>query len=131
MIKEIEIEFVNNFVAKEMKERLIHELFSKKRYKALSRLAHDVENILNLKCMFNVSSQGEVLNLVRQNGNLLENAYIIGGMCDGKQIATHSAIEMAFNDCCALIIVFSSTMAFIKTEFESSSCNKYILKVVD
>lgn len=122
--------FVDKFIVKDMRERLLHELTCKKRNKALSRFAHNSADILDPKYTFRVNAKEEVLNAVLQSSEAQAGkAYVISDIYDGIEMDVQDAIEYAFNESGVSIVIFADGNAFVKSELEQGFADKCLLKM--
>ncbi len=124
----IEHIFVENFIVGKMKGRFLFELCGKKRDKALSRIAHNAESILETKYIININNQNELLKYVSNEIQTADKVYIIGGIYDGKELPVVEAIQRTFEQSDSSILIFSKNLAFHKTENEGGTANQYLLR---
>ena len=131
MNNDIEREFVNTFVIKNMRERLLFELLSgKKRNKSLSRFAHSSADILDPKYTFRVNAKEEVLNEIARNDDVHSGkAYVISDIYDGIEMEAQEAIDFAFEEYGVVIVIFKGGIAFVKSELEQGLADKCLLKM--
>ena len=130
MNNDIEREFVNTFVIKNMRERLLFELSGKKRNKSLSRFAHSFADILDPKYTFRVNAKEEVLNEIARNDDVHSGkAYVISDIYDGIEMEAQEAIDFAFEEDGVVIVIFKGGIAFVKSELEQGLADKYLLKM--
>lgn len=125
----IEQKFVDTFVARDLRNRFKFELLGKKRDKALSRLSHDVDDILDHKYMTTISSQEELLNRLADTFKNLNfvSSYTIGGEHDGERLPALDAIKFSFETAVASVVILSQSLAFVKSETERGFSDKYLL----
>lgn len=123
-----ERKFVNLCIKKENQERLIFELQSKKhREKALSRLSHSPESMLNERFVkttaLNFKSFIEAFNIDTTY------CYIITpDLCDGLSCSLTTALE-CFEKTQMLMILFNNDFAVIKEEVECGAPNIWFAKL--
>ena len=120
----LELNFINTYVVKEKKERLIYEFSnSKKRENALLRFSHNIESIVNdkfIKCRCNIDNIDKFLTL-------FGNVYIIsllkigGEICPYKQAIAHLSEEYM------PIIIIADSHIIIKSECDNAKDNIFIL----
>ena len=116
----IETNFVRKCIKKEYQERLLFELSSKKhREKALSRLAHASQSILQNNC-----SPISVSDLRRHISHDLvdgKKCYVISGnQNDGEMLEMRHAIEY-FEESSMLVIVIAPSFVVVKEELEKKA----------
>ena len=75
MNRQIEQTFVETFIIDKLRERFLFELCGKKREKALSRLSHNIEDVIENKYMIKIDTQEELINKLRSFGNDSQNYY--------------------------------------------------------
>lgn len=128
-MNDIEKLFAEHFIKKEYRPRILYELSSlKKRGKALSRFAHDAENILKKECIYQKKSSFTIQELICEFG-FYEKVYILSeDGDDAHYLNFEEALSRMMNDYLAKIFIFSGDSAFIKTEAEDGSSMKFILK---
>lgn len=127
MNEKIEKTFVETFIIKSLQERLLFELLGKKRNKALTRLSHNIKGIFECKHMKQIIDKKELLDMIDEQGFNSNKVYVIGGQFDGKELPCLEAIQNAFQQSDAMVLIFSSSFAFIKEESEGGYSEKYIL----
>ena len=120
----LELNFLNTYIVREKKERLIYEFAnSKKREYALLRFSHDVENIIksnfiqyrcnagNLNMYLNISKDVYVISLSK----------IEGEFCPYKKAIAH------LNDQYMPVIIIADNYVIIKSEDGDSKDNIFVL----
>ncbi|MDE7454265.1 MAG: hypothetical protein K2M64_00350 [Clostridia bacterium] len=131
---EIETLFVNTYIQKQYRERLIFELkdTSSKTHKrsrnAFRKFSHLTQDYI-IPRLVAVSSEklteqdalSFVKNMVDDKTCYFMNAY------EGDEMSIDKAIERAFNDLGASIIIYKQRFAIIKEETEIGAPLKYIL----
>ena len=132
--EQIETLFVNTYIQKQYRERLIFELkdtSSKTRrrscnaFKKFSHLTVDYVIPRLIAISDNKLTEQDVLSFVK---NMVDNktCYYMDAW-DGEEMPIDKAIEKAFNDLGASIIVYKKRFAIIKEETEIGAPIKYIL----
>lgn len=127
MNREIETEFVNQFIAKEKRERLLHEL-AKKRETAVARFCHGLEKILDKRKIVLAGEKldgSEVCAEIRKRTKGI-TCYVIAEK-DGEIVDLERGIEMCYNWAGGAVLV-AGNVAFFKEEVEYGSPMKYILQ---
>ena len=134
MNEEIESLFVNTYIQKQFRERLIFELKDvsskspKRSYKAFAKFSHTVEDYL-IPHIIAISdskiTEQEILSFVK-NMVKEKNCYYMDEF-DGAEMLLNDAIEKAFNYLGASIIVYKKVFAIIKEETSIGAPCKYIL----
>lgn len=123
--------FVERFIRKDRRERLLYELSNtKKRKDALSRFCHNALEIIDKSKMVYA---GEALE--RNDLKKYIEKYAKGEVCyvmswvkefDGKNITTDIALEH-INSCGMVVILVFKNMLIIKEEQSVGTANEYIL----
>ena len=120
----LELDFINTYVVKEKKERLIYEFSNpKKREHALLRFSHNIESIVNdkfIKCRCNIDNINQFLDLF---GDVyVVSLYKIGGeICSYKQAVAHLSEQYM------PVIIIADNHVIIKSECDSTKDNIFIL----
>ena len=132
--EQIETLFVNTYIQKQYRERLIFELkdtSSKTRrrscnaFKKFSHLTVDYVIPRLVALSDNKLTEQDVLSFVR---NMVDdNTCYYMDAWEGEGMPINKAIERAFNDLGASIIVYKDRFAIIKEETEIGAPFKYIL----
>ena len=124
----IERNFVNLCIKKENQERLIFELQSKKhREKALSRLSHSPESILNEH--FVKTTALDLKFFVQEFNNNTTSCYIItSDLYDGLSCTLTTALE-CFEKTQMVMILFNNYFAAVKEEVEGGTPNIWFTKL--
>ena len=120
----LELNFLNTYIVREKKERLIYEFAnSKKREYALLRFSHDVENIIksnfiqyrcnagNLNIHFNISKDVYVISLSK----------IEGEFCPYEEAIAHLNCQYM------PVIIIADNYVIIKSEDGDSKDNIFVL----
>ena len=120
----IESNFINDYIVKEKKERLLHEFSNqKKRENALLRFSHNIESIVNnkfIQCKCNIDNWHQFINLTG-------NVYVISMLkIDGEYCSIKDAIDI-LNEQYMPVIVISDNYVIIKSECDGSKNNIMIL----
>lgn len=124
MNSDLEMKFINDFIVKEKKERLIHEFSNhKKRENALYRFSQHVERLVNndlIKYRCNVDKLTDILNL---SGNVyvISLLKIDGEICLYKEAVSH------LNEQYMPVIIIADNYIIIKSESGELKDNIYIL----
>ncbi len=120
----LELDFINTYVVKEKKERLIYEFSNpKKRENALLRFSHNIESIVNdkfIKCRCNIDNINQFLDLF---GDVyVVSLYKIGGeICSYKQAVAHLSEQYM------PVIIIADNHVIIKSECDNSKDSIFIL----
>ena len=131
---EIETFFVNNYIQKQYRERLLFELkdTSSKTHKrscnAFKKFSHlTVDYVIPrlVAISNNKMTEQDVLSFVK---NMIDDrtCYYMNAW-NGEELSIDKAIEKSFNDLGASIIVYKDRFAIIKEESEIGAPQKYIL----
>ncbi|TWT25852.1 hypothetical protein [Planomicrobium sp. CPCC 101110] len=135
MKKEMEELIVKSFFEKNVRERVLHELFSsKKRDHALNRLCHEYHRMLKGKYMVEIpppnSDPQDIYKLLIKNGaekkcySLSYNEKI-----DGKELPLQEALEQAVGfGFPSLILCVPGELAYFEAEQGFGPAPRYILK---
>lgn len=132
MNKGIEENFVKKFIDKRYQDRILYELFSlKKRTKALSKFAHNANEILVSQM---IKKQGgsisiDDLNEVSEKflcGN--EECYIISDdSFDGTTQVLEDCLSIVLEQPMCTIVICSTNLAIVKEELSQGAPIKYVL----
>jgi hypothetical protein len=133
--KEIEAIIVKKFFSKRLQDRVLFELFSKKKRKdAIGRLSHDYETTLKVDSMIEIkkpnSNPMKITNILKQHG-AGELCYSISfsEKIDGKELPLLKALETAVgNGFPSLISCIPGKLAYFEAEQESGVPPRFILK---
>ena len=123
-MNDLELNFINNFIVKEKKNRLIYEFSnSKKREDALMRFSHKIENIVNnrfIHCKCNIE---HLTNYVILSGDVLVISLekINGETCSYKEALNHLKEQYM------PVIIIGEKLVIIKSENEDSKDNIFVL----
>ena len=134
MNEQIEAFFVNTYIQKQYRERLIFELKdtsskthrrSCNAFKKFSHLTVDYVIPRLVVISDNKMTEQDVLSFVE---NMVDekNCYYMDD-CGGEEMSINEAIEKAFNYLGASIIVYKDRFAIVKEETEIGAPYKYIL----
>ena len=127
MNREIESEFVNTFIAKEKRERLLFEL-AKKRGMAINRFCHGLEEILDKRKIIFAGeklSESEACAEIRKRTKE-KTCYVIAEK-EGEIVDLERGIDMCYNWAGGAVLI-AGNVAFFKEEVEYGSPMKYILQ---
>ena len=123
----IEKIFVENFIDKEYRERIIYELSSnKKREKALSRLSHDAINILYRERIIIQSCQllyDDIKNYMRGS----EKCYLLGGNIDQSIMRLKDCFNECMNNPLSVVIICDNGLVIVKEELTIGPPTKYVM----
>lgn len=128
----METKFVNNFLMKQKRERILFEL-QKKRVRAVDRFSHDVMAMLNSNKIIlfgeHLRKEEIIKVLLAYNISLEVMVCIISGneTLDNKIISLQDAIKFFFNDYLQMVITDGEHFALIKEETSGNYSQKYIL----
>ena len=131
MNNKFELEFVNNYITKGKRERLLYELTSKKKRKnAISRFCHNTLAYIDKnKVVYegNTISVYELEKLIKKYSKNKEG-YVISweSDIDGRILPIDNAINEVIGNGMASIVIFSNVI-LIETEQEQGAAIKYVL----
>ncbi|WP_242311933.1 hypothetical protein [Bacillus cereus group sp. BfR-BA-01331] len=135
MDKEYEKLIVRNFFQKKVQDRIIFELASsKKRMKALGRLAHDYDNILNSMYFEAIPKDivyAEGISTQLKNYGANDSCYVMSliSEIDGKFMKLESAIEeVIWRGLPCLISCIPNKLLYFQAEQVSGPPERYILR---
>ncbi len=129
--KEIEKSFVNTYIIKNRRERIIFELSNpKKRQDALSRFCHAALKYLQESMIIyqgNKISYGELLSMIREHTKE-KQCYVLayGEDLDQKFMENQNAINQVMGNGMAAIMIWDN-IVIVETEQEQGSAMKYVL----
>ncbi len=127
MDKTIEEDFVNRFIKKDMKDRLLFELCPKeKRSKAIGRLSHGAEKIIKEDTVLKADPEMTFEEVFGFFQTKAQSGYLIGTNSDGSKIDLFVGLQACFNDYGGCLY-FSGNYVFVKEEVDYGSPMKYIL----
>ncbi len=119
----LEQEFIENFIAKEWRERLAYELASKKRVAGLDRFSHNAEALLNRSRLVARTAKLEKKDMESSDAI----AYVLSyEYLDGKYLEYGEAVEYLLQTPSAAISLFGNT-CIVKSENEGKA-EYYICK---
>ena len=130
MIEEIEKTFVDKFIIKSQKDRLLFELSGKKRQNAIGRFCHSTENIIKSDRIVSSGDtlfSDEILAIAKQ--------YNVSGLCyiiaynknlDRKSCTLNDALNFVLGNGMAAIIICNN-LVVIETEQCFGTPIRYIL----
>lgn len=128
---EMEKLFVKRFIAKDLRERFLYELSSKKREFAILRFSHQVERVINARTLIFMEtsiSKSAILNWFKKNCRYAESAYIMScNQFDGSILPTEKAIETCLDDYMPSVVMVDGHCVLIKQEVNFGSSKKYFL----
>ncbi|PEL48040.1 hypothetical protein CN605_05670 [Bacillus toyonensis] len=135
MDKEYEEAFVKIFFSKNLRDRVLFELFSpKKRRDALWRLNHNYNVALNEKYIVSITQRiantDELLQLLKNHG-AKDSCYVmsLNENVDGKHLPLHIAVEkIAFYGLSSIISCVPDKLAYFQAEQDYGSRERYLLK---
>ena len=126
--------FVKKFISKDMRERFLFELSSKKRELAILRFSHLAEQVINpqtLMFMEKSISENAVYDWFLKNCMRAESAYIMScNQFDGRMLPLKKAIEICLNDYMPSVVMVDGHCALIKEEVNIGPVAKYFLKAI-
>lgn len=127
---DVENKFIDNFVRRPFKKRLMFELSGKKRDEGIRRFCHNANVILDLRYVYKVSKDiyhAELNNLLTELDYKFNNdCYYFDSYC-GEYLKTEEAIERNMSNMSASIILFGDKIAFVKSETDYGAPTKYLL----
>ena len=126
---EAERRFIQSYIRKERRERLLYELTNPgKRYGGLSRFCHHADALLDRSKLLmsgtNLYRQKNFLNFIAHHEEL---CFVLSPYFNQEEpLSTQKAVALAksFPDVC---IIIGNCFAVIQTEAERSGQNKYLL----
>ena len=126
----MEEKFVKMFIKKQYQERLLFELNSKKREKAIDRFSHEAKKLLKENLILTQSEkirQDDIEKFLSIKKNC-KDVYIItlNSLYDKKFIKLELAITIFFDEYLPMIIV-GETFALIKQEASWNTSMKFVL----
>lgn len=129
--EEIEQFFVNNFVVKNRRQRLLYELSGKKRIDGMMRFCHGTEEmIIKEKIIASGTDlyEQEILHIIRQLTNV-ENAYIMAynEEIDACSCSVQEALEKVLGNGMAAIVIIDNVVV-VETEQVCGTPERYILR---
>jgi hypothetical protein len=133
MDKTNEVEIVKTFFHKYYQERILYELNSKKkRLKALDRLCHNFEEVLNCNYMKKVecTDHEDVLKKMKCHG-ALETCYVISynKLVDGKYMKLDEALKNVVGyGMASLVVCIPNKLAYFEAEQINGAPPRYILE---
>ena len=116
----VEMDFVKKCIKREYHDRILYELKSTKREKALYRFAHSSYEMINEK--FKNTSLLEIQNFISSSFNELEDCYVISGNIHDKKNMSLKNTFFQFCNSDMMMIIICKNWVFIK---EESVENKY------
>ena len=129
MNKAIEENFVNSYIIKNKRDRLLFELCGKKRRDGISRFSHCADNLL-IEAKIKLKSQyiSEDLRHVVAKANSCK-CYVISYSqeLDGKEFNKDEVLDLISNCGMPSIAIFEN-FAIIQTEQEQGPAVKYLLQ---
>ncbi|MBR1891818.1 MAG: hypothetical protein IJ811_04930 [Clostridia bacterium] len=129
MINDIEIKFINDYIIKVKRDRLLFELGNeKRREKAIMRFSHDAEQFINPKKIVycgETLTEREANDFFKKNKN--KSFYVVStDKKDESVLPTETALTYSFSEYMPVILI-GETCSFIKCESEFGSSKKMIL----
>ncbi len=122
--------FVNTFIKKNRRERLLLELKDeKKRYRGISRFCHTSEDLLDQAKIIMSGKDMETLpgfaDFIRQHD---ENCLVLSlfPFIDGEQLPLKEAVEQAVM-CPDAVLILGSSFALVYGEPEKGGRDRYLL----
>ena len=129
MNKVIEENFVNSYIIKNKRERLLFELCGKKRRDGVNRFSHYADTLLieekiKIKGQYNSNELRDVITAAN-----CKTCYVISFSeeLDGKEFNKDEVLDHISNCGMASIVVFDN-FAIIQTEQEQGPAIKYLLE---
>ncbi len=129
MNKAIEESFVNSYIIKNKRDRLLFELCGKKRRDGIDRFSHFADNLL---IEAKIKLKGQHISKDIQNIVIKANSckcYVISYSeeFDGKEFNKDEVLDLILNYGMPSIVVFDN-FAIIQTEQEQGPAIKYLLQ---
>ena len=129
MERETERRFVQSFILREKRERLLFELGGKRRREGIGRFCHGAESLLMKE---KIIASGP-LNIAQIRSYVEQYApKETGYLCaynanlDGLRMPAPAALKKALNNGMAALLIFEC-LAIVETEQESGTPDRYIL----
>ena len=129
MKRETERRFVQRFIRREKRERLLFELSGKHRREGIGRFCHGAENLLMKEKII----AGGPLNIAQIRSYVeqyapKETCYVCAysDNSDGRRMPAQAALEKALGSGMAALLIFDR-LAIVETEQESGTPDRYIL----
>ncbi len=132
MNKDIEEKFVKKFIDKRYQDRILYELFSsKKRVKALSKFAHNANEILALQTIRKQERKLSIDDLNEVSEKILcgkEECYIISDDCfDGTIQTLEICFSIVLEQPMCAVVICGTDLVIIKEELSQGAPRKYVL----
>lgn len=129
MIKKLENEFINLFISKDYKERLLYELNSpKKRTVGLDRFCHDFKKMISkqVSVKYNKILTEKELSLFF---NQAKEVFILSSnFMNGDMVLLNEAFDCLQNEYYFLIL-YANNRAVVKAEYEGGKSEVYMLTI--
>lgn len=129
MEKETERRFVQCFIRREKRERLLFELAGKKRREGIGRFCHGAEDLLMKEKIIACGplSIGQIRVWAEQYAPK-ETCYLCAynESLDGQRVPAPAALEKALGNGMAAMLIFER-LAIVETEQESGTPDRYVL----
>ena len=126
----IENIFIDNFIRRPFRKRLMFELSGKKRYDGIGRFCHEADEILDLRYAYEVGKDiyhAELKKYLTENNYRFNNdCYYFDAYC-GEYLDVEEAIDRSMRNMSESIILFVYSIAFIKSETDYGAPMKYLL----
>ena len=130
MDNNIENKFIENFICRYFRRRLMFELSGKKRDEGMRRFCHNANEILDLRYVYKAGKDiyyAELKTYLKALYYKFNNdCYYFDYYC-GEYLETEDAIERNMSNMSASIILFGDKIAFIKSETDYGAPMKYLL----
>ena len=124
MINELELNFINNYIIKEKKKRLIYEFSnSKKKKDALMRFCHNVERIINNKFIHRKCN----IEYLNKHFILFEDVLVLSLDKINGETCSYSEALKHLNEQYMPVIIIGENAVIIKAENEDVKDNIFIL----
>lgn len=129
MIDYIEYEFVETFINKNKKDRLIYELRNlKKRRDAVMRFCHNEKSIINENKIVKINEGGiDFSDFINFFASEKKCYYLSLNYLDGIYLNIDEAYKLLLEEYLS-VIIYINGKAIIKNETEGSCVNYYFLK---
>ncbi len=127
MDREIEKNFVENFIKKDKRERIFHELL-KKRENFYYRLSHGITEVIDMNKITESGAQltEECVFQKIQNATTEQECYVIKEY-SGKKYAIKEGLRLCFEWLGGSVLI-TECFAFFKEETYNGAPMKYLLK---
>ena len=129
MIKKLENEFINLFISKDYKERLLYELNSpKKRDVGLDRFCHDFYKMISKRALVESNKILTKKDLSLFFNQTREVFMLSSKFTNGAMVSLNEAFDYLQNEYYFLIL-YANNRAVVKAEYEGGKSEVYVLTI--